>query len=635
MYKTIPLMLAKITAQHPDVAMQCYRVSKNEYAKISFAEGEQIALDFSAGLLKIGVCRNDFVGLISDNRPEWLHASIGIMSIGAMDVPRGSDVTEKELSYIVSFTECKTLVLENDAQVQKILHILSSIPLLKQIIVFESLSSELLKKCKNNNIKVIHYDDLLLAGKKHRDKNQNLVEIERAKGNADDVACVIFTSGTTGEPKGVMLTYSNFMTQLDELPERIPMKPGESALSVLPVWHSFERLCEYVILVQASTICYSKPVGAIMLEDFSILNPQLMPAVPRVFEALYEGILRAMRKKGGLSNVLFIFFLSIGKLYANIDRKLFRKTARIKKDVLLVNWLLLIIPWVLLWPLYKLGDALVFKKIRNRLGNDFNCGVSGGGALPPAVDEFFWAVGVNVVEGYGLTETAPVVAVRSSIKPVFGTIGTPIRGVEAKIVDEKDNELVAGELGIVKVRGGIVMKGYYKKPKLTDDVIDKDGWFNTGDLGLKTIDGELLLRGRVKDTIVLRGGENIEPLPIEMKLNESRYILQSIVLGQDERYLSALIVPDTSEIIEFAKENNIIHVSYEALLECEQVKTLLSNEIASLVSAKNGFKIFERINRFDCLSKEFEVGVELSAKQEIKRFAINEIYTDKIQKLFA
>lgn len=288
----------------------------------------------------------------------------------------------------------------------------------------------------------------------------------------------------------------------------------------------------------------------------------------------------------------------------------------------------------MLYPLKLLGGLIIFKKIRIKLGNAFRGAVSGGGALPPVVDDFFAAVGIKLVEGYGLTETAPVVSVRPFYRPIFGTVGSPIRGVEARIVGEHGEVLPVGHKGIVHIRGAIVMNGYYKKPDLTAKVIDKDGWFNTGDLGMLTIDNELVLRGRIKDTIVLRGGENVEPLPIEMKINESRFVFQSVVVGQDQKYLAALIVPSEEEIKAFAAEKEIAYDSYEKLLRNAEVKKLFEAELASLVNGKNGFKLFERINAFTLLAKAFAPGVELSAKQEIMRFKIPELYAKEMQNLF-
>ncbi|MBP5793217.1 MAG: AMP-binding protein, partial [Spirochaetaceae bacterium] len=493
--------------------------------------------------------------------------------------------------------------------------------------------------CADNKITLHRYSELIENGKTWRENNKGAVEAELEKGAWDDIATIIFTSGTTGEPKGVVLTHGNFLTQLDELPERIDIRKGERALCVLPIWHAFQRLCEYVVLSVGAAVSYSKPIGSVLLPDFQKLNPQIMPGVPRVFEAIYDGVLRTMRKTGGITLILFNFFVKVAILFSRIDRLLFRKGARFRKSPTWLFWILLVIPYLLLWPLKLLGNQLVFKKIQAQLGNAFKHGVSGGGAMPPAVDEFFWAIGVEIVEGYGLTETAPVISVRPYDRPIFGTVGKPIRGVEARIVDDDGNILPPGKKGSLLVKGATVMKGYYKKPELTAKVIDKDGWFDTGDIAMLTIDGEITLKGRKKDTIVLRGGENIEPLPIEMRIAESQYVSQAVVIGQDsngqdQRYLAALIVPSKEELLAFAEENSIEYSSYKELLSNAEVIKKFDTEIKNLVNAKSGFKLFERINRFVLLEKQFEVGVELSAKQEIMRHKIQKIYAKEIHGLF-
>ena len=539
MYKTLPQMLKERAELHPDVSAQYYKNGKSDFLQISYKELYQTSLDFGAGLLSIGVQREDHIGLIADNRKEWQQSDMGIMAIGAIDVPRGCDATEKDLAYILSFADCKTVIAENSTQVIKIANLKDQIPTLKQFIIFDEPSESALEIVKQTGIELFKYDEILEKGKVYRNSNPNKVEEELEKGKETDLACIIFTSGTTGEPKGVMLEHRNFIVQFDELRERIPLVPGDKAICVLPIWHAFERLCEYIMLNQGAAVCYSKPIGSILLADFVKLNPQIIPAVPRVFEAIYDGIYRTMRKTGGITYALFQFFVGVGVLHSKMDRKMFRKEARFGNDHIVLTWILFFIPWLLLTPLKALGSKLVFSKIRAKLGNAFKVGVSGGGALPPAIDNFFWAIGVNLIEGYGLTETAPVVAVRPVKKPIFGTVGSAIKGVEVRIIDDEGNILPAGKKGDVQVRGGIVMKGYYKRDDLTEKVIDKDGWFSTGDIGMLTVDGEIVLRGRKKDTIVLRGGENVEPLPIEMKINESQYVSQSVVVGQDERYLGA------------------------------------------------------------------------------------------------
>lgn len=634
MENTIPKILREIANKYPDVEAQMYKDSKGVFQPILYKELLQLAYNFGAGLLSLGVKRGHHIGIISDDRAEWYQADMGIMGIGAIDVPRGCDATKKDLTYILSFSDCQVVIGENNTQIKKLLSITEQTPTVKILISFEATTDATKELSKSQNIELYDYSDVIGLGKKFRADNPNVVEAEFEKGDREDLASIIFTSGTTGEPKGVMLQHKNFIVQLDELVERIPLKVGSKVLCILPVWHSFQRLCEYVMLIQGTCLCYSKPIGSILLADIQKVHPAFIPAVPRVFEAVYDGIYRAMRKTGGITNILFNFFVSIAILHSRMDRKMFRKESRFGNDFIVLKWILFFIPWLLLYPLKALGGVLVFKKVKAKFGNNFLGGVSGGGALPPNVDEFFWAVGVKVVEGYGLTETAPVISVRPVYKPIFGNVGSAIRGVNVRIVDDSGNILKPGQKGSVQVKGETVMKGYYKKDDLTAKVIDKDGWFDTGDIGMLTVNGELVLRGRKKDTIVLRGGENVEPLPIEMKLNESVYIAQSVVVGQDQRYLAALVVPAEEEIKRYAKENSIELVDYPLLLKKEEIVKLIDTEIQSLVNSKNGFRMFERISKFALLPKPFEVGVELSAKQEIMRYKLNDLYSKEMKTLF-
>jgi long-chain acyl-CoA synthetase len=281
-----------------------------------------------------------------------------------------------------------------------------------------------------------------------------------------------------------------------------------------------------------------------------------------------------------------------------------------------------------------LGNALVFGKIKAKLGGRFVAGISGGGALPPSVDSFFGSAGILLLEGYGLTETAPVLAVRSQFSPVPGTVGKMLRDTECKIIGEDGSSLPFGSMGEVHVRGPQVMSGYYKKPELTAEVLTEDGWFNTGDLGMLTRNGELKITGRAKDTIVLLGGENIEPLPIEQKITESEYIDTAVVVGQDMKFLAALIVPNTDAIARYADEYHIPYDQMSDLLESEEVRELIDSEINSYVNSKTGFRPFEQVYRFAVLKAPFNVGDELSAKQEVKRHVVADKYRREIERMF-
>ena len=635
MEKTLPRMLREVSQKYPDIPAQMTRISKEgDFETVTYKELYDNSQAFAGGLLALGTVRGEKVGLISDNRKEWEQADMGIMTIGACDVPRGCDASEKDLKNILSFTEVKTCIVENEFQIRKILNVKDEIPTLKRFIIFEEPTENEVKLCKEAKIDLLRFYDVVEDGKKYNEKNPGKVEAEIEAGQWDDIAAIIFTSGTTGVPKGVTLSHGNFITQLDELQERIYLKPAERAICVLPVWHVFQRLVEYVIISQAAVLCYSKPIGSILLPDMLALNPTLLPAVPRVFEAVYEGITKKMRRTGGIVEALFNFFTAIAICHSWMDRKMFRKNFMTHNEFTPGYWLLFIIPWLLLYPWKLLGNVLVFKKVKAMLGTNFRAGVAGGGAYPKAIDQFFWALGINVVEGYGMTETAPVVAVRPVDAPIFGCIGTPIRGVSARIVDMDGNVLKPGNKGVLQIKGGTVMKGYYKRPELTEKAISPDGWLDTGDLAIESIHGELKILGRVKDTIVLTGGENIEPLPLEAKMQESRFIQTAVVVGQDQRNLGALILPNQEELELWANENNISFKDFEDLVKKPEAYKLIEDEIKELINAKNGFRMFEKIVKFAFLTKPFEVGKELSAKQEIMRYKLTEIYEKEIKGIF-
>ncbi len=624
---TLPLLFKQTVDKHSDVVCQYARGEKGKFIPISYKEVFKRIAALARSLDETGISRGDHVGFICDNRSEWLITDLALLSLGAADVPRGCDTMAPEMSYILGYSGCTVTVMENVAQLEKILTLKEELPELKKIILIDRPES-----LPETPWEILFYEDLLASGLEK--DNEEFINTKLSEGDGEDLATLIFTSGTTGEPKGVMLSHNNFLHQVLNIDKVANLEVGDIWLSVLPVWHSFERVIQYIAVCSGTTIAYSKPVGKIMLMDMQKLNPQWMASVPRIWSAIESGVARNIKAKGPVSWALYRFFLSVAIAHQGMQNRLKGQVADFKKVFTLPYFILFPIPWLLLTPLRALGNKLIFSKVQEKVGTGFKCGISGGGALPPRIYQFFQAIGIQILEGYGLTETAPVVAFSPQHHPVMSVVGPAWPGTEIKIVNDNGETAGPGEKGVVMLKGPQVMKGYYKKPEATAEMINSEGWLNSGDLGMLTVKGELKLIGRAKDTIVLLGGENIEPVPMEQKLAESPYIEQAVIVGQDQKYLAALIVPDFDALEAYAKENNLAYENRVHLRDVHAILELMTSEVNSLISAKNGFRSFERIFKFAVLRHSFEVGRELSGKQDLKRHAIADIYKKEIKELF-
>ena len=473
-------------------------------------------------------------------------------------------------------------------------------------------------------------EDLLAQG------DTSFSEIAKS-GQPDDLTTIIYTSGTTSDPKGVMLTNSNFMHNAINAPIAITINKEDNFLSVLPSWHVYERTVEYCALCVGASTAYSKPFKQVLLPDLKAEKPTVMCSVPRIWESVYKGIIDNAKKGSPLQKTIINWAIKIGEEYKEaegtlngswplFDRPEYtpQELAQARRTVKRLGWK------------YRLADKIVFKKIRKLTGGRFRFAISGGGALNESIDKFFNAIGLIITEGYGLTETSPILAGRTKKDNIMFTVGPPLPEVEIKIVDKDDynKELPNGEMGIVLVKGPMVMKGYYKNEEKTKEVI-KDGWFNTGDLGKKTYNGKYLkLMGRIKDTIVLRGGENVEPLPLEDRLKESEYINMAIMVGQDKPRLGVLIVPDFDTLIEYAERENIKYENTEELIKKPEIIALYQKEQKRLISKEHGFKPYETVMGVGLLPHEFTVEAgEMTETLKMKRFEIHNKYKEEIDRI--
>lgn len=636
MYKTLPQMIYKKSKDFPELNIQFSKNAEGTFLPITYKDFVKTMLDFSAGLLAIGEKEYSNIGLICDNRKEWLVCSMGIMATKSRDIPRGSEATVKDLSYILSFAECKTVVTENKILFNRILECKNELPALQNIIIINPSDSDL-SNPKATGLNIFSYDEILSKGSKFRQNNPNKIEEIMLSGTEDDSATIIFTSGTTGTPKGVELTHKNFLCQVEDISKRLPLKQGNKALCMLPVWHVYERELEYFLLYVGVALCYSKPAISMLLADMKKVSPQFMATVPRIWDGIYNAIYKNIKSTKKGAGIFFTIFTWAATSLKSLRNIIYNRCKYFRKRTIFYHIFskFLYIPVIFLYPLRWLGDMFYFQRVRNMLGGKFQIGMSGGGSLPLKLDKFFNSIGIRLVEGYGLTETAPICCIRNAKRPILGTIGKIMPYCQAKVVHRNGIECKPGEKGVLYIKGPNVMKGYYKQPELTAEVISEGEWFNTGDLVIKTYNGEIIVKGRQKDTIVLRSGENVEPLPIEDKLSESIYISQAVVVGQDENCLGALIIPDLDNISQYAKQQNINFSDKKQLLKDEEIKKLIYKEMERLINTKNGFKPFEKIGKFVFLDKPFEVGVELSPKQGIIRYKINELYKAKISLMYA
>lgn len=639
--KNIPEMFKNIVEKSPDTIFQAFKNEIGTYEYHNYKLVYRHVLNLACALKSFGIKRGDLVGLMADNRREWLITDLALLALGAADVPRGCDSMGTEIRFILEFTGCKVCFFENERQLSKVLENIEEVPELTDAILFDSPDELTMERAALQGIRVHKFIEFEDEGKKSTDAQRAEIEAEIAKTESSDLATIIFTSGTTGTPKGVMLTHDNFIAQCEVIHEVLTTaREGDLWLSVLPVWHIMERAYNYFIIALKSGIAYSKPSIEIMREDIDVIQPHWIVGVPRLWDAFIQSCYREQKRKSGLSFAVFNYSMVAEKAFCWAHDRVFGWICRFSKRQKFFDRIVGFIPFLLTAIPAGIGYLLSIRNLRLKLGTNIKGCVCGGGSLQPENDLIFRAMRVPLLDCYGMTETAPILSVRSPKKPMSGCVGKVYPSAEVKIIPHQDGvplsttPLAPGKRGLVFARGRQVMKGYYRRPDLTKKIIDNDGWINTGDIGVLSKFNDLAITGRAKDTIVLMGGENIEPQLIENAICRSKYVESCVAVGQDKKYIGALIVPRKANILQYASDNNILYGSYDSLIETSEIENLIRQEIDNFICEKNGFRTCERVGKFCLLASSFEIGKEINAKQIVMRHKIEKLYAKEIKAIF-
>ncbi|MCB4205024.1 long-chain fatty acid--CoA ligase [Deferribacterales bacterium Es71-Z0220] len=602
-----------------------YRFGKSKL-EVTYQKLFEDVLILSKAFKSKGIVKGSKVLLLSDNRYEWIVSDFALISLGAISVPRGSDTPTKELKFIIEHSEADFAILENEKLYKEHEEIFKEIKL-KNIFVIEG---ENLHKFLNN---IYSYNEIL-KDREYTSDDLNDFLSRRDITGLEDPFTLIYTSGTTGVPKGVVLTNKNFLANLNVIPDLVGLREDDSFVSILPSWHIFERVVEHVAVAKGCATLYSSVKNfATDLEEF---KPTVVATVPRVWESLYAKINTALAKQSASKHKIFNLLVKIAAKYNRNMRVLTNKLPRFKKDFFIVSFFKKFIAFVKLVFLY-LPNKLARKKFRavqEKFGGRLRLAVSGGGSLPAYLDEWIDALGIRIVNAYGMTECAPGIAGRGLDCDIFGTLGKPLKNTQVKIVDDEGNELPPGVQGEILIKGPQVMPGYYKNEEENKKCFTEDGFFKTGDLGMLTITGELVITGRSKEIIVLSSGENIDPSRIESEISQLPFVKDAVLVGQDKKGLAALVVPDFDALKEYMeKKYNKISDTFKNLNDRELVDKI-KQEFNKLLHAKKGFKPYEKIHNIFFLDKEFTLGEELTNTLKKKRHYIEKKYREIIDKLF-
>ncbi|MFD2532510.1 AMP-dependent synthetase/ligase [Gracilimonas halophila] len=585
-----------------------------EYQPIDWDQVTDDVYSLAAYLIEQGIEKGDRVGILSENRYEWAAVDLAIQVVGAINVSLYTTLPAHQCQYILKDSGAKIFFVSTGLQLKKAVEVFEDCDELMEVVAFDVPKLEHLMEEPYVNM----FEDVLIEGGKHLESHKATIKERVKMVQPDDVATLIYTSGTTGKPKGAMLTHNNIVSNVKAATQHIYWDDTDRLLSFLPLCHSFERTAGYYAMISSGVeVYYAESVDTVS-KNMPEAKPTIMISVPRLFEKMYNLIVKSVEEGSDAKKKIFNWAVETGRKYAEGKRGL----VSLQK---------------------KIADKLVFDKLKERTGGHVRLFVSGGAALPPEIDTFFQCAGMNILQGYGLTETSPVMAANKPGQEKVGAVGTIIPGVTVGIQSLDNGKIIAeisgedyptdlsSEAGEILCKGPNVMKGYWKNEEATKEMIDNDNWLHTGDVG-KFDEGFLKITDRIKHMIVNAGGKNIYPGPIEDLLKTSKWIDQIVVVGEGQNYMAAIIVPDFEVVAKFAKDQGLSFDGNEELIEPEEVKGVYKKELRSF---SKELASHEKIRDFRLVANEFTVETgEITPTLKVKRRVIADKYGHLIEDIF-
>jgi long-chain acyl-CoA synthetase len=607
--------LAKKYAGTTKTAFARKPTSDAEYESITWDQVKDDVDAMAAYLVEHGIDPGDRVALLSENRYEWSVVDLAVQRVGAVNVSLYTSLPPNQCAYILNDSEAKLFFVSTGIQLKKAVQVFEDCEHLHQVVAFDEPKIE--KYGKEPYVTL--FEKVMKEGRGLIEEHREEIDRRSRQVDSQDLATLIYTSGTTGQPKGAMLTHRNIVSNVKAAHQHININDKDRCLSFLPLCHSFERTAGYyAMMAGGAEIYYAESVDTVA-KNMTEAHPTLIISVPRLFEKIYNLVAKSIEEGSEIKKKIFDWAINVGEQYADGKRGLIS----LQKN---------------------LADKLVFDKLKERTGGRVRFFVSGGAALPPEIGKFFMSAGLHILEGYGLTETSPVIAANQYGEEAIGTVGQVIPGVTVGIQRLEDNEIIAelsgedyptdknSEPGEILCKGPNVMKGYWKRDEDTREMIDDEGWLHTGDVG-KFENGNLKITDRIKHMIVNAGGKNIYPGPIEDMFKTSKWIDQLVVVGEKQPYMAALIVPDFEVLEPYAKSEGISFSSREELIENEEIQKIYNKEIRK--SAKE-LASHEKIRDFRLVPNEFTVETgELTPTLKVKRRIVEDKYSDLIHEMFA